>query len=361
MIRIFMIGFSNEKGGVESYIRNISEQLDHSEYEIVLSLPEIVIDGKRWKRPADRHNYIHYYLFWRLFFLKNHFDVLYLNECDIVSIDYLKFAKSAGVPVRIIHSHSTGSQLYMNKKKSLFHCISEKHNRKVLDNYATNLFACSKDAGDWMFNGRTYAIIKNGISLSKYQYCKQNRDKIRAKYGLNNSKTVGVIGRISAPKNPLFSVRIIEELSINEPNMRAVFIGDGEMRKETENAVRKCNLDSIVKFIGAVDNVNEWMSAIDVLLMPSLFEAIPFVLIEAQAAGLPCVVSAEVSSDANITGELIYVGLDELPIVWAQKVIDAFSMVRKNNKSALINAGYSIEDTANKVSNIIEKAMGIRC
>ena len=353
-----MIGFSDEKGGVESYIVNLTRQLSRFGYEIVLNMPEMIINGKKWKRPENRHNYFKYHLFWTNFFTENDFDVLYLNECDIVSIDFLKFAKKARIPVRIIHSHSTGSQLFINKKKSLFHKISEQYNRKFLDKYATHLFACSKEAGDWMFDGRSFEIIKNGISLSEYHFCEKYRIDIRSKYCLNDCKIVGVIGRLSAPKNPLFAVQVIEALSVKEPGIKAVFIGDGEMRKETEIAVNQCGLDNIVSFIGAVDNVNEWLSCVDVLLMPSLFEGIPFVLIEAQAAGLPCVVSSEVSKDADITGYLQFVDLNKTPSEWAQTVSDAMSRKRIDHELALIKAGYSITDTANKVSNIIKKAMG---
>lgn len=95
---------------------------------------------------------------------------------------------------------------------------------------------------------------------------------------MNNAKTVGIIGRLSLVKNPLFAIRIIEELSKTESNSCAVFLGDGELRSQAEAAVKEASLETVVRFIGAVNNVNEWLSAIDVLLMPSLFEGIPFAL-----------------------------------------------------------------------------------
>ena len=354
MIRIFMVGFSPNKGGVESYIVNLTEQLDSSEFEVILEMPEMIIDGKTWKRPKNRHNYIKYFLFWKKFFSENHFDVLYLNTCDIVSIDDLMFAKSAGIPVRIIHSHSTGNQQAIGRQLSLFHQLMEKHNRKTLDKYATHLFACSKEAGEWMFDGRPFEVIKNGVCLSKYVFSDYYRINLRKRYEFDNAKIIGVIGRISPVKNPLFAIRIIEELSKTEPYIYAVFLGDGELKPQAEAAVNEASLESVVSFMGAVDNVNEWLSAIDVLLMPSLFEGMPFVLVEAQAAGLPCVVSDAVSPEANITGCIHYVGLGEPISEWVHNILDAFNKSRQNNNAVLINSGYSIEDTANKVSEIIK-------
>ena len=349
-----MVGFSPNKGGVESYIVNITDQLEKLGFEIVFELPEMIIDGKIWKRPANRHNFIKYYFFWKRFFSENRFDVLYLNTCDIVSIDDLMFAKAAGIPIRIIHSHSTGNQQAVERRLNIIHQLMEKHNHKIIDRYATHLFACSKEAGEWMFDDRPFEIIKNGIDLSKYAYSDQSRNKLRREFELGDAIVIAIIGRLTSVKNPLFAVRVIEELSKTGLNLRAVFLGEGEQRAQVETAVREAALETIVSFIGAVDNVNEWLSAADVLLMPSLFEGLPFVLVEAQASGLPCVVSDAVSTEANITGNIHYVGLNEPVDAWSECILNAAKEKRQRNTSILIDAGYSIEDTANKVSDIIK-------
>lgn len=356
MIRIFMVGFSTNKGGVESYIVNLTEQLDSSEFEVILEMPEMIIDGKTWKRPANRHNFIKYYMFWKQFFSENHFDVLYLNTCDIVSIDDLIFAKSAGIPVRIIHSHSTGNQQEIERRMNLFHRLSEYYSRKVLDQYATHMLACSETAGAWMFNGRPFTVIKNGISLPKYSYSEKSRKKIRSKLGIQNEKLIGIIGRISPQKNPLFAIEILKKVLMEHRNYNAAFVGDGELRSETENAIKVAGLKNRVYFAGAVDNVNEWLSAVDCLLMPSLFEGLPFVLVEAQAAGLPCVVSSSVSEEANISGYLQYVSLDDPLDSWMESVIYAAQSPRYNAEKKIIDAGYSIEDSVREVTELIKNA-----
>ena len=108
--------------------------------------------------------------------------------------------------------------------------------------------------------------------------------------------------------------------------------------------------------LGAVDNVNEWLSAVDCLLMPSLFEGLPFVLVEAQAAGLPCVVSSSVSEEANISGYLQYVSLDDPLDSWMESVIYAAQSPRYNAEKKIIDAGYSIEDSVREVTELIKNA-----
>lgn len=353
MIRIFMIGMSTDKGGVEAYISNLCGNLDKNKYEVVYCWPEMNIDGKQWICSPNRHNYIKYVLFWKKFYRENHFDVLYFNTCDIVSIDQLKFAKEAGIPVRIIHSHSTGNPQGVQKKMNLFHRFLEKQNRRCLHKFATNLLACSESAGNWMYDGRDYQIIRNGIQLSKFLYDTKKRFEIRHTFGYTDEVLVGIIGRLAPEKNCFFALRILEKL-LGRENIKAVFIGEGEQRIELQDEVKNIGLEHKIQFTGAVDNVHEWMSAIDCLLMPSLFEGLPFALVEAQAAGLPCIVSSTVSCEANITGLVQYVGLDESVEIWVNMIKDSLRIGRKNTEQMLVDAGYSTINMAQTVSTIIE-------
>ena len=360
MIRIFMIGMSTDKGGVEAYISNLCGSLDPTKFEVVYCCPEMNIDGKQWICPPNRHNYIKYVLFWRKFYRENHFDVLYLNACDIVSIDQLRFAKKAEIPIRIIHSHSTANQQGVQKKMSLFHRFLEKRNRRCLHKFATTLLACSESAGNWMYDGRDYQIVRNGIQLSKFQYDTEKRSRIRNAFGYTEEILVGIIGRLDPEKNAFFALEILEKL-LEKNNIKAVFVGEGEQRGELQEKVSNLGLENKITFVGAVDNVHEWMSAIDCLLMPSLFEGLPFALVEAQAAGLPCIVSSTVSQEANISGLVEYISLEELSEYWTDKVLVACAQPRKDKRDKLVDEGYSIEDTAKQVSEIIEKALSEGC
>ena len=356
-IRIFMIGYSPYKGGVESFASNLVENMDSSRFEVIHKMPKMIIDGKKWEAPLTRHNFIKYYFFWKRFYRQNKFEIIYLNTCDVVSTDQLKFAKHAGIQVRIIHAHSSGIQQALCKNLSFFHKISEKMSRKKLDKYATHFFACSKSAGDWMFDDRKYKIIYNGVKLSDYIFSEHNRKELRKGYGYSSEKIIGVIGRLSPVKNLEFAIDIIEHAVNLSPQCKGVFIGDGELRDYLQSQIIRKGLDNKIQLIGAVDNINEWLSAVDCILMPSLFEGLPFVLVEAQAAGLHCVVSSAVSQEANITGLVEYVSLDEDKETWAMKVLDACEQPRVDVSQKLIDAGYSIENTAKTVSKIIEESL----
>lgn len=354
MKRIFMVGYSTDKGGVEAYIVNLCSQLSKKEYEIIYDWPTMEIDGKTWIRPKNRHNYIVYRKFWKQFFLENHFDVLYYNTCDIVSIDLLKFAKKAEIPVRIIHSHNTGNQLGIDKKMTLLHKVMEKSNRKNINKYATELLACSKTAGDWMFGEHKYQVIHNGIDLQKYKYDSKKRSKLCKENNIQSERLIGCVGRLDPQKNPLHAEKIAESILKKDRQIKFVFIGDGELAEEVKSIVKEHRLEKQILFMGAVDNVNEWMSVLDCLVMPSLFEGLPFVLVEAQAAGLPCVVSSAVSKEADFTGLLQFIDLDAGEDVWAETAIAASERKREDYLKDLINAGHSIENTAKEVRRIIE-------
>ncbi len=347
-----MIGYSGNKGGVETYIDQLTAALP--QYDIIYSLPVMMIDGKVWRRPTNRHHYLSYRLFWHRFFRENHFDVLYYNTCDVVSIDMLRFAKKAGIPIRIIHSHNSGIQQAIGTKLSFFHRLTEQYNRKVLDRYATHFFACSRVAGDWMFGGRPYTVIKNGIRISEYSYSEEKRKTIRKSLGLKDELLVGIIGRLSLSKNPSFSVKVLQTVIQKDPTANAVFLGDGELRQQAVKAVHDAGICDRVRFLGNVDNVNEWMSALDVLLMPSLFEGLPFVLVESQAGSLPCVVSSAVSKEADLTGLIRFVSLEETAETWAECILQCRTQPRFDTKQCLIEAGYSIENTARIVSSILQ-------
>lgn len=352
MMKIFMVGFSLNKGGVEAYIANLCGQLPE-DYEVIYRLPHMELAGVSWDCPPNRHNYLRYRRFWKRFFKENHFDVLYYNTCDIVSIDMLRFAKAAGVPVRIIHAHSTSNQ----SKITIFHQLTEFINRRELHRFATHLFACSKAAGDWMFGNREFKVIKNGISLKKYGFSEISRTCCRAVVGCEGT-LVGCVGRLAPEKNPLFSFEVARQICLFESNAEVVFIGDGELRNQVADIIKQSHMEDQIHLLGARDDVNQWYSAFDCLMMPSLFEGLPFVLVEAQAAGLPCVVSTEVSQDANITGLVEYISLDVSAQDWAKALLQAAKKPRRNVLQQLQDAGYSIENTSKEVSAIIEAAFG---
>lgn len=354
--RIFMIGYSMDKGGVESYVRNICEKLK-DDFDIIYHWPVIVIDGKKWVLPRNRHNIFKYRRFWKRFFVENRFDVVYFNTCDIISIDILRFAKNAGIPVRIIHSHNTGNQFPRKGLWGVMHRIMEKLSRKSLDKFATDLLACSKSAGDWMFDGRPYSVIKNGIDISKYDFSESKNARIAASLEKISKPAIACLGRIEGQKNSFFSLEIFREVCWVDKEAQCLFIGDGADRKEIEGLVHEYGLSDRILFTGPVDNVNEWLSYVDCILMPSVFEGLPFALVEAQAAGIHSLVSDTVSREADITGLVEYKSLADTPRSWAERVLRLAQMPRICVSQKLAEAGFSINNTAETVKTIIKSRL----
>jgi glycosyltransferase involved in cell wall biosynthesis len=209
-----------------------------------------------------------------------------------------------------------------------------------------------------MFGNRNFDVIKNGIELKKYEFNEIYRNECRAELDFKNSKIIGCIGRLDPEKNLSFSIDVFKHLLNKEPNSTLIFIGDGELKAELQNEVISKGLSEKIKFLGARNDVYKWLSAIDCLLMPSFFEGLPFVLVEAQASGLPCLVSSTVSSDANITGLVEYMDLETDKQQWADKLIELSKKERVDTTDMLISSGYAIESTAAFVSKIIDTAFG---
>lgn len=227
----------------------------------------------------------------------------------------------------------------------------------MLDKFATDLLACSKSAGEWMFDGRQYTIIKNGIDISLYVFSEAKKAKIVASLKKYSKPVIACLGRIEGQKNPFFSLEIFRELCKTDSNVLCLFIGDGADRKEIEKEVEKYGLSDRILFTGPVDNVNEWLSYVDCILMPSLFEGLPFALVEAQAAGIRSLVSDTVSSESNITGLVEYKSLEDSVQSWAERVLHLAQMPRTDVSQKLVEAGFSINNTAEAVRTIIESRL----
>lgn len=351
MQKVFVVGYSENKGGVENYIATLCKNISKEKIEIILSLPIMQIGEKKWVRPKNRHNYIKYYFFWRKFFKKNHFDAVYYNTCDIVSIDVLKFAKRAGVPIRIIHSHSTNSLRELN----FWHRKQEQKNRKNLRKYATHLLACSFVAGDWMFGeGVDYTIINNAIDLASFKYSKENRERVRSELNINGNFVVGMVGALTSLKNPCFAVEVFSRISEKRKNANLLLVGEGELKEELCQQIAKYNLQDKVKLLGRRNDVSSILSATDCFLMPSKFEGFPFAMVEAQASGLPCVVSDAISQETDLTGNVHFISLDSSIDEWAKKILDACAIQeREKFAEVLKQKGYDVRENIKCVERIL--------
>lgn len=253
----------------------------------------------------------------------------------------------AGCKVRIAHSHNTTCE---NQK-------ADKFLRPVFNRNYTTAFACGQDAGRWMFGKRKFTIIPNGRNLKKYEYDSKKRIEYRNKLGIpSDTLVIGHVGRFNRQKNHEYLVHVFGEVYKKKRNSYLVLIGTGEKVGEIKNLVKELELENNVIFTGVIENVSDYLSAFDIMLLPSLYEGLPLVVIEWQIAGLPCIVSDTVTKECAITSLVKFESIKKEPEVWANEVVNLILQDRNDGKEFIFNeiktAGYDIESGAEKLKKL---------
>ena len=274
---------------------------------------------------------------------------------DCLSSVILKAAAQHDIPVRIAHSHNA------NQNKNLKYPIKLWY-RHSIPQYATNLFACGKDAGDWMFNGAPYQIVNNAIDAVAYAYDPEKRIEMRQKLGLRDELVVGHVGRFNPQKNHLFLLDIFAVLLKKEPNAALLLVGGGEDMPKIQAKAQTLGIEEHVRFLGIRSDVADLMQAMDVFVFPSLYEGLPVTMVEAQAAGLPCLISDKVPSECILTDALV----DILPLlaepeIWAEKILEKQSIPRIDHRTEIVAHGFDITTEAVKLQEFYLKAYERNC
>lgn len=270
-------------------------------------------------------------------FFKDHpkYRIVHVHQ-DCLSSVALKCAEECGIPVRIAHSHSSSA----NRN---FKYYIKKHYMKFIPKYATDLVACGKQAGDWMFGGSPYRIVRNAIDINKYSYDDEKAKAKRKKLEFDNEFIVGHVGQFRQEKNHIFLLRIMNELLKKRKDAKLLLVGDGEGRKEIVKKAKEYGIAENVVLLGNRNDVNELMQVMNVFVLPSLYEGVPLVLIEAQASGLPCVISDRVSKESIIVDSLVDVKqLSQSESEWADLVLTKVNHSKKDYSSEMREAGYDI-------------------
>ena len=266
------------------------------------------------------------------------FDILH-NHHPFLSFLLINVKSALGVKRLITHSHVTKhSDSFVKSLRNWFLSIPSSF-------ISDSLFACSTDAGKAIF-GESFSkkgfILHNAIVLDNFAFSADNRLKIRKELGLNNEYLIGHIGNFTPQKNHLFLVDVFSEIYKNHDNSRLILVGDGYLRKKVERKVAELRLTEKVFFLGVRDDIGALLSAMDVFVLPSLFEGLGVVLIEAQANGLGCVFSDVVPEEANIFKEFNReVSLKKTPDCWAT-ALSEFKRQRHYDQTLMKNSGYDI-------------------
>lgn len=350
--------------GVYRYIFNNWEYMDHEEFDFgfLMQAPNELKKTKEYKKygfdirkfsipqrvnPERFRDEIYS-------ILSDGYDVLHLHTSYWRGFMIEEIAMEIGVPRVIVHSHSSAIDQNDPVERSNQLEIHNNLKDRFSDKLATDFWACSNLAAQWLFGPQIpqekIRILPNAINVENYMFDQSVRDRVRNKNGLCGKLVLGNIGRFEYQKNQSFLIDVFKRVRDSINNAFLVLIGEGLNEGELRKRICKYGLDDYVLFVGWQDNVNEWLQAFDVFCLPSLFEGFPISLVEAQTSGLKCIVSKNVTNEANLTGDICYECLDAEK--WASKIGDwASGYDRSDSSDDVIEAGYDIRSAAKKLEN----------
>ena len=272
----------------------------------------------------------HYFTFKKSLkeFLDNHsneYDILHIHDWIFATMIYSIAKKYKNLKI-IIHSHATS---FSDKK------IASIRNRLMclnINKCCDYRFACSKAAGDFLYKNNPYYVANNAIDVEKFKYNELIRESIRKEMKIKNDTiVVGHVGAFNNQKNHLFLLKVFNKLLNINYNAVLVLIGDGELKDNIIRKAKELNIDKNIYFLGKKKNVNDYYQAMDVFVMPSLFEGLPMVSLEAQCSGLPIVLSTNISSEAGLVNYK-FISLEDSPEKWAEEIILLYKKYKNYNR-----------------------------
>ncbi len=263
----------------------------------------------------------------------------------------LKSAKDAGIPVRIAHAHST--RIIRDYKYPLKLVC-----KRLLPGAATEWWGCGRDAGIYYFGEKRWNesgfVVRNAIDVSKFAFRQEDRRRLRQLQGLDDCFVIGHVGRFNEAKNHSRLLDIFAEIAKTAPDARLVLIGVGELEQAAREKVRALGLEARVFFLGQMADVSGWYQAMDCFVLPSVFEGLPVVGIEAQASGLPCFFSDRVTDEVLLSPRAQRISLRADNAEWAGAILGAKRAEADRNQGAetVRQAGYDIRREARKLEEI---------
>ena len=328
MIRVAIIAGVLHSGGKRNLIMEYYRHIDKTkvQYDFICDsdsngIPKEEIEklgGKVYLVPPYKHIFSHLKATYKI--LKdNHYHVMHAFD-NTLNVFPLFVGKLAGVKVRISESISKGDK---NEAKTKIKLVL----RRFSHWFATDFMANSIDCGVWQFGKKTYdegkiAIFKTVINADANAFDKILRDETRKKFGWEDKVIYGFIGRYVDQKNPLFLIDIFNSIAKKQPNAKLVMIGFGELETAMHEKIKEYGLQDRVEDLGRRDDIKQFYNAFDAFLLPSLYEGMPVVGIEAQCAGLPIFFSKNITEETTASELAHYIGLNESPEVWADTIIN---------------------------------------
>jgi glycosyltransferase involved in cell wall biosynthesis len=361
-VRILHITSGMDMGGIETMVMNLYRHMDRQKIQfdfveygdkIWYYDPEIEeLGGRIYRFPAKRRGFFGRMKAYReLFDAHREYTIVHTHASSVTGTILAtdRMAKTCGIPTRILHSHTSQPE-HPFSVAGARHFVQKHLNNGLI----TDLFACSQCAGEFMYGKRAFekrgTLIRNAIDPTRYTFSPETRRRMREAFQLDDCLVMGHVGRFDYPKNHEFLVEIFAALCRIRPDSKLLLVGIGDNMETIREKVSNLGLQDKVIFAGLRRDVADVMQAMDVFVMPSRYEGLPLVSIEAQGAGLPCIFSENVTREVSVTPNTRFCSLEESTDVWAEIILQSLDGFERQDTSALLaQAGYDIRRVAQQL------------
>ena len=363
MIRILHSVSNLDRGGIETMLMNYYRHIDRDKVQFDFVCNKLK-PGAYDKEATDMGarifhspglNPLHYPQYIRFF--KNlvgqypEYRVIEVHN-GALGLYALNSAKRAGIPVRIYHAHGQG--LNLDYKIALKWVC-----KKMLRFNMTHHFTCGLKAGEYYFGKAVmergdYVLVRNAIDVDRFVFNPDVRVRLRVENGLEGKHVVGHVGRFMHQKNHAFLIEVFAQIARRDEKAVLVLLGDGELQERIKNRAVMLGVSDKVKMMGNVGNANEWYQAFDIFMLPSHWEGLPVVGVEAQAAGLPYLFSSSITPEIGLTSNAVFLDLGMGQSTWADRALSILSALpeREDMRNVIIEKGYDIRAEAKKLENL---------
>ena len=359
MIRILHMIAALEMGGSQALVMNLYRHMDREQiqFDFVLDHPERddyagevkALGGRIYTMPGFHGNVGEVRRAWDAFFTEHpEYKVLHSHVRSYASL-YLPVAKKHGVKT-IIHSHSTSNGSGLSALVKLMMQYPLRHQADVL-------MSCSREAGVWLFGEKAcqsdrFFLLPNAVDVEKFRYNERVRREYRQKLEIEEKLVVGHVGRFHEAKNHGFLLESFARLHEQKPESVLLLVGDGELRDEIEKKIAALGIGDSVILTGNRSDVAELMQAMDLLAFPSQWEGLPVTVVEAQAAGLPCLISDRVTRDVDLSPLVRRLPIDSAED-WARAMTEPAA--RQDVCKEIAAVGFDISQSVQQLSGLYNK------
>lgn len=281
-----------------------------------------------------------------------HYDAIHVHGNDTSWIT-LRIAKQMGIKTRIAHAHTAGHLGADTIRFKIRQSVCQFLNRR----FATNLLSCGKKAGEYIYGKsvtkmRKHIVLPNAIDTKTFSFNPDKRCLIRNSLNLDNSFIIGMIGRLAPEKKPIYAISIFKAIKSKIPNAMLLMAGSGPDEDATKAEVCRLGLDRDVLFLGQRSDVYDLYQALDLYILPSLYEGFPVAAVEAMATGLPCLLSNTITDELKFGSKVHYLPLNNVTM-WAEVAQQYISdQDRYSGQAEINNNGLDIRDTAKQLEKI---------